>query len=70
MKRIIYTICMLLTVTFLVPAQQNATFVMEGTVYDELGTPLPGVTIYIRDKVGIGTSSNIDGEVQYTGKPW
>ena len=62
MKRIIYTICMLLTVTFLVPAQQNATFVMEGTVYDELGTPLPGVTIYIRDKVGIGTSSNIDGE--------
>lgn len=61
MKRIIYTICMLLTFTFLLPAQQN-TFVMEGKVYDELGTPLPGVTIYIRDKVGIGTSSNIDGE--------
>lgn len=62
MRRIIYTICMLLTFTSLLPAQQNTTFVMEGKIYDELGTPLPGVTIYIRDKVGIGTSSNIDGE--------
>lgn len=62
MKRIIYTICMLLTFSFMVQAQQKTTFVMEGKVYDELGMPLPGVTIYIRDKVGIGTSSNTAGE--------
>lgn len=62
MKRILFTFWILLSVSFLLPAQQNRVFVMEGVVYDETNTPLPGVTVYIRDKVGVGTSTNIDGE--------
>jgi TonB-linked SusC/RagA family outer membrane protein len=35
---------------------------MEGIVYDDLNTPLPGVTVYLRDKISVGTTTNIDGE--------
>jgi len=44
-------------VCFSLSAQQT-TFIMEGTVYDENGETLPGVTIYLKDKTGIGTSSD------------
>ena len=61
MKRITCIIYILLSGYFLLPAQQG-TFVMEGVVYDEMDTPLPGVTVYLRDKISVGTSTNIDGE--------
>jgi hypothetical protein len=35
---------------------------MEGTVYDETNTPLPGVTVYLRDKISIGTITDINGK--------
>lgn len=35
---------------------------MEGTVFDEANTPLPGVTIYIRDKISVGTTTNVEGK--------
>lgn len=35
---------------------------MEGIVYDDMNTPLPGVTVYLRDNIGVGTTTNIDGE--------
>lgn len=61
MKRITCIIYILLSGYFLLPAQQG-TFVMEGVVYDEMDIPLPGVTVYLRDKISVGTSTNIDGE--------
>lgn len=62
MKHIASTIWILVTVCFLLPAQQKKSFEMKGTVYDEKGETLPGVSVYIRDKVGIGTTTNIDGK--------
>jgi TonB-linked SusC/RagA family outer membrane protein len=41
-------------------AQQK--YVMEGVVYDETGQTLPGATVYLKDKVGIGTSTDVDGK--------
>lgn len=41
-------------------AQQK--YIMEGIVYDETGQSLPGVTVYLKDKVGIGTSTDVDGK--------
>ena len=60
MKRIICLLWVLLSGGFL-PAQQS-TFVMEGTVYDEFNTPLPGVTVYLRDNISVGTSTDTDGK--------
>ena len=42
--------------------QDSKTFVIEGIVYDDLDTPLPGVTVYIRDKISVGTTTNTEGE--------
>lgn len=61
MKRVTCILWILLSSYFLLPAQQGS-FVMEGIVYDDLNTPLPGVTVYLRDKISVGTTTNIDGE--------
>ena len=61
MKRITCIVWILLSCCVLLPAQQS-TFVMEGNVYDETKTPLPGVTVYLRDKISIGTTTNLDGK--------
>jgi TonB-linked SusC/RagA family outer membrane protein len=45
------------------PAQQNAaTYVIEGTVYDETGEPFTGVTVYIKDRVTFGTITDGKGK--------
>ncbi|MDR1222437.1 MAG: carboxypeptidase-like regulatory domain-containing protein, partial [Tannerella sp.] len=65
MKRIIYVIivCAVCTAFFheRAFAQQN-TFRVEGTVYDETGETLPSVSIYLKNRVTIGTSSDADGK--------
>jgi TonB-linked SusC/RagA family outer membrane protein len=45
-----------------VRAQENSGYVIEGTVFDELGEPFEGVTIYIKDKLNLGTMSNSLGK--------
>ena len=37
-------------------------FEMAGVVYDETGETLPGATIYLKNEVGVGTSSDADGK--------
>ncbi len=61
MKRIICIFWAVISGYLLLPAQQS-TFVMEGTVYDEFNTPLPGVTVYLRDNISVGTSTDTDGK--------
>ena len=39
----------------------STNYVIEGMVYDEAGEPFEGVTIYIKDKVNMGTFSNSTG---------
>ncbi|MDR1864114.1 MAG: TonB-dependent receptor [Bacteroidales bacterium] len=34
---------------------------MEGVVYDENGETMPGATIYLKNKIGIGTSTDVNG---------
>ena len=43
-------------------AQQKTSFVIEGTIYDETGDPVPGATVYIKDRLNIGTASDNDGK--------
>lgn len=37
-------------------------FLVEGTVYDETDFPLPGATVYLRDKISVGTSTDSEGK--------
>ncbi|MDR2038377.1 MAG: TonB-dependent receptor [Bacteroidales bacterium] len=53
---------LLLFFCFTLSAQQRETFAMEGVVYDETGETLTGVTVYIKDRVGVGTTSNVEGK--------
>lgn len=62
MKRIAFILGIFLSVSFLLPAQRNTSFVIEGTVYDDTNQPLPGVTVYLRDKISVGTSTDTDGK--------
>ncbi|WP_080904455.1 TonB-dependent receptor [Parabacteroides sp. Marseille-P3160] len=63
MKHIVFILWLLLSVSLALSAQEKkTTFVMAGTVYDEMDTPLPGATIYLRDKISIGTTTDVDGK--------
>lgn len=59
MKNIII-ICCLIWVMIPVYAQQSLT--ISGTVHDEKGESLPGTSIYLKDRPGLGVSSDIDGQ--------
>ncbi len=61
MKNKLCTLFILLSVCLGLSAQ-SSTFSIEGIVYDEDNIPLPGATVYLRDKVNIGTSTNSKGE--------
>ncbi|GHV65665.1 SusC/RagA family TonB-linked outer membrane protein [Bacteroidia bacterium] len=58
------SICLslLLSVCFSLTAQQRTTYTIEGTVVDETSTPMPGVVVYTKDKITLGTSTDIDGK--------
>lgn len=60
MKRILY-ILFALAISVSLLAQDKKTFTMEGVVYDDLGETLPGATVYIKDRVGVGTATDING---------
>src|SRR5690554_6511248 len=46
----------------LMNAQQRTAFTLKGTIYDETGGTLPGATVFLKDQVGIGTITDIDGK--------
>ena len=59
MEKTWITIC-LIFLCFGLQAQQG-TFEIAGTVYDDTGGELPGATVYIRDNISVGTTSDADG---------
>ena len=60
MKKILFIIT-LLFINCLAAKSQNQD-VIKGTVKDKYGEALPGVTIAIREFIGIGTISDVDGK--------
>lgn len=43
-------------------AQQKETLTIAGTVMDDTGEPLPGASVYIKDKPSAGTVSDVEGK--------
>lgn len=63
MKKIIYLILIyfLATLNVAVFAQDNAKITITGTVMDEEGQELPGVSVFVKGNPKIGTTSDSDG---------
>ena len=38
------------------------TFTVSGTVVDETDTPVPGASVYAKDRAGMGTATDVDGK--------
>ena len=55
----IYLLLLFCSFTLMAQAQQK--FEIAGSVQDEAGQPVPGVSIYVKDKTGIGTSTDMEG---------
>ncbi|MDR2775911.1 MAG: carboxypeptidase-like regulatory domain-containing protein, partial [Tannerella sp.] len=62
MNHRIYYVMIFLLLCLRLPAQQNTGYVIEGIVYDETGAPFEGVTLYLKDKVTLGTLTNSQGK--------
>ncbi|KAA6302942.1 MAG: TonB-dependent receptor SusC [Candidatus Ordinivivax streblomastigis] len=61
MKKIMI-LWLLLLGCFPLVAQQNSAYTIEGTVVDETNSPLPGATVFLREKVNVGTVTDFDGK--------
>jgi TonB-linked SusC/RagA family outer membrane protein len=62
MNHKIYYVLIFLLTCLRLPAQQNTDYVIEGIVYDETGAPFEGVTLYLKDKVTLGTLTASNGK--------
>ena len=45
---------------------QEKQFTISGHVFDEIKEPIPGVSVYLKDRAGVGTSTDIDGAFKLT----
>lgn len=60
MNRIlIFLLCFLLGSTSLY-AQEDS-FTLSGSVYDEFSEPVPGASVYVKDKPGVGVTTDLNG---------
>ncbi|MDR1666996.1 MAG: TonB-dependent receptor [Bacteroidales bacterium] len=59
MKKLFHTIILLMVFAAPIVAQRNLT--VSGVVYDENDETMPGVTVYLKDRTGLGTSTDING---------
>ncbi|MGQ7856846.1 SusC/RagA family TonB-linked outer membrane protein [Pedobacter sp. WC2501] len=68
MKKILYLILIgvLACLNVAVKAQDNAKITVIGTVMDEEGQELPGVSIFVKGNTKIGTTSDTDGRFKLT----
>jgi TonB-linked SusC/RagA family outer membrane protein len=59
--KLLFIICLLLAVCGGLSAQQKA-FTIAGTVYDGTGAALPGATVYLKNKISVGTTTDNEGK--------
>ncbi|MDD4578621.1 MAG: carboxypeptidase-like regulatory domain-containing protein, partial [Anaerolineaceae bacterium] len=66
--KIIHILCLLPLFFFhmVVFAQQGEEVRIAGTVLDEFGEALPGVSVYIKDRPTAGTSTDVEGKFSIT----
>lgn len=62
MKRIInFIVVMLFLCSMTISGQTNRNLTIKGVVFDNFNDPLPGVSIFLKNVPGVGTTTDIDG---------
>ena len=62
LKYLIFILVTLLPLTSYGQRTVNRNLQISGVVYDSFNDPLPGVSIYIKNAPGVGTTTNSNGE--------
>ena len=62
MKKIIFIILLACCQVTAFAQQAAKTFTVSGTVVDETDTPVPGASVYAKDRAGMGTATDVDGK--------
>ena len=62
MNRVIVFLLCFLTIACQAFAQGEQSFTLTGTVFDEFNEPVPGANVYVKDKPGVGVTTDIDGK--------
>ena len=57
-----YMLCILLLTACITITAQQVTYTMMGTVYDDTGETMPGVTVYMKNRVSVGTTTDQNGK--------
>ena len=60
-KTINLLVVMLFLFSMAINGQTVRNITIKGIVYDNFDDPLPGVSIYIKNSPGVGTTSDVDG---------
>jgi len=61
-RQLVCMLWMLLLTIFTLSAQQQPTYTISGTVVDETGEALPGVSVFLKNRVGVGVQSGSKGD--------
>ena len=61
MNRVLILFVLFLSLATMLCAQEEQNFILFGTVYDEMNEPIPGANVYVKDKPGVGVTTDIDG---------
>jgi TonB-linked SusC/RagA family outer membrane protein len=62
MRKILYVLLFFLVGSVSLSAQQKEVYSMTGIVYDETGETVPGASVYLKDRAGIGTATDSNGK--------
>lgn len=62
MNRILIFFVLFLSLTVSLCAQEEQNFILSGSVYDELNEPIPGASVYVKDKPGVGITTDLEGK--------
>ena len=62
MNRVIVFLLCFLTIACQAFAQGEQSFTLTGTVFDEFNEPVPGANVYVKNKPGVGVTTDIDGK--------
>lgn len=66
-KNLLLIVFLMAFVPMIVYSQNKAKkqFTVAGVVVDQLGDPLPGTTLYVKNAPGVGTTTDIDGKFRF-----
>ncbi len=60
----VFAMGLLLFVNLSLAQQKKAEYTLKGTIYDDTEAPLPGATVHIKDRPGIGWVTDLDGNFE------